>query len=318
MQQTVSTAEAAPAERLDYWQDVVCRTFFRADCQAPEARSFHGAITTAMAPPMAFSRLRSTAQTVRRDARHVRQTEDEVFLVNLQVAGVGTFVQDGREAVLKPGDFTCSDSTRPCEMSYDGDFEQLVFYMPRSAVAQAMGGTSDLTAAPIRAESAVGGLASTYLRDLGARIAELPPATAARLAEIGQALVLTALGEVSGLKARGHDWGRPALRQRALHQIELNARDPNFGSAELAAAVGVSLRYLQALFRDLGETPSECIWKRRLRIAARDLLDPRLADAGVGQVAFACGFSDVAHFSRRFKAEFGLAPRDYRAGARAD
>ncbi|HEY3948987.1 helix-turn-helix domain-containing protein [Phenylobacterium sp.] len=316
MQHTVSTAEAPPPERLDYWQDVVCRTFFRADCRAPEPRSFHGEIATVLTPPMAFSRLRSTAQTVRRDARQVRQTEDEVFLVNLQVSGTGGFVQDGREVLLQPGDFTCSDSTRPCEMTYEGEFEQLVFYMPRSPVARALGGTSHLTAAPVRGASAVGALVSTYLHDLGSQVAALPPATAERLAEVGQALVLTALGEMSGLKAHAHEWGRPALRQRALHQIEINARDPQFGSVELAAVVGVSPRYLQDLFRDLGETPSGCIWKRRLHVAARDLVDPRLAEAGVGQIAFACGFSDVAHFSRRFRAAFGLAPRDYRADGR--
>jgi AraC-like DNA-binding protein/mannose-6-phosphate isomerase-like protein (cupin superfamily) len=312
MRQTVSTSEAPSGERLDYWQDVVCRTFFRADCRAPEPRSFHGEIETALTPPMAFSRLRSTAQSVRRDAQHVRQTEDEVFLVNLQIAGTGTFVQDGRETLLRPGDFTCSDSTRPCEMNYDGDFEQLVFYMPRNTVAGALHGTSHLTAAPIRGDSVVGGLVSTYLRQLGSRIGEMSPATTGRLAEVGHALVMTALGDISGLNARGQDWGRPALRQRARHQIEINARDPQFGSAELAAAVGVSLRYMQDLFRDQGETPAGCIWKRRLHIAARDLVDPRLAEAGVGQIAFACVFSDVAHFSRRFKAAFGLTPRDYR------
>ena len=199
-------------------------------------------------------------------------------------------------------------------MNYEAAFEQLIFHMPRSAIARALDGTAHLTAAPVRGDSPVGALASGYLRDLGSRIGELPPGAAARLAEVGQALVLTALGEMSGLNARGQDWGRPALRQRALHQIAINARDPHFGSAELAAAVGVSLRYLQDLFRDLAETPTGCIWKRRLQIAARDLIDPRLAEAGVGQIAFACGFSDVAHFSRRFKAEFGSTPRDYRLG----
>jgi len=313
MQQTMSTAEAPPGEQLDFWQDMVCRTFFRVDCTPSDPAAFHGEISTVMAPPIAFARLRSTAQQVRREARHVRQTEDDLFLVNLQVSGTGTFVQDGREVALRPGDFNCLDGTRPCEMDYQGDFEQLVFYMPQNAVARALGGTSQVTVAPFRSRSAMGSLVSSYLSGLASRVPELPPAAAARLAEVGQALVLAALGEMSGLSAQGQDWGRPALRQRALQQIEINARDPNFGSADLAAAVGVSRRYLQDLFSDIDETPTACIWKRRLHIAARDLVDPRLAETSVGQIAFACGFSDVAHFSRRFKAEYGLAPRDHRA-----
>ena len=32
----------------------------------------------------------------------------------------------------------------------------------------------------------------------------------------------------------------------------------------------------------------------------------------ITQIALACGFSDLAHFSRRFKAAYALAPREYR------
>jgi AraC-like DNA-binding protein len=34
----------------------------------------------------------------------------------------------------------------------------------------------------------------------------------------------------------------------------------------------------------------------------------------VSEIAYAQGFSDCAHFSRRFKARFGQSPSDYRRG----
>ena len=57
---------------------------------------------------------------------------------------------------------------------------------------------------------------------------------------------------------------------------------------------------------------SEWIWSRRLEKARRDLFDPLLARESITQIALSSGFSDLAHFSRRFKAAYALAPREYR------
>ena len=43
-----------------------------------------------------------------------------------------------------------------------------------------------------------------------------------------------------------------------------------------------------------------------------DARDPRRAHRTIGEIAFAWGFSDLSHFGRRFKAEFGVSPGEYR------
>lgn len=311
----ISTDEVAEAERLDFWQDMVCRTFFVADCEAPPGRSFHGSISAAGTPDIAISRLRSSAQHVTRDAGHVRRTPDEIFLINLQVSGTGAFVQDGREVLLRPGDFTCSDSTRPCEMHYTDDFEQLVFAMPRRLIADGPSSTERLTTRAIEAGSSIGSIVSPFLRHFAAEVQNVQPSTAARLGQVGLALVLTAFGEMAG----GHEpraWGRLALRERANQVIEARASDPELDPAMVAAALGISLRYLQEIFRDDGTTPSAWIWRRRLEMSRRDLSAPSMAATSISHIAFASGFSDLAHFSRRFKAAYGLSPRAFRSAAR--
>jgi len=317
MQFRLSTADAPGSEQLDYWQDIVCRTFFLAECSGTSERPFHGSIDTSLHPGLAYSRLSSREQRVVRTAEHVRRTPDALFMINLQIKGTGTFAQDGRDVVLRPGDFTCTDSTRVCGMEYGDDFEQLIFALPRDVVTRAIGGTDRLTATPINGASPLGSLVSTFLQGLGERIGQIDPTTAARLGETGLALVLTALGEITGLETGRQAWGRLALRQRAHQWLDIHARDPEMTSATAAAALGISLRYLQDLFRDEGVTPSEWIWRRRLEIARHDIANPRRADASLSQIAFECGFSDAAHFSRRFKATFGLSPRDYRVQALA-
>ncbi|MBW8812998.1 MAG: helix-turn-helix domain-containing protein [Caulobacterales bacterium] len=314
MQATLTTDAAPEGKRLDFWRDVVCSTFFLAECHATREGPFHGSISTTATPQIAVSRLRSGAQHVVRNADHVRRTDGEVFLINLQVSGHGGFVQDGREVLLGPGDFTCTDSTRACEMHYTGDFEQVVFYMPRTLVTEARGETDRLTATHVAAESPIGSIVSPFLRQVAAQIRHVQASTAARLAETGMALVMTAFGEMAGGDHDPRRWGRMALRERANQVIDARSCDPDLNPATVAAALGISLRHLQSVFREDGTTPSEWIWRRRLERSRRDLAAPALAAASISTIAYACGFSDVAHFSRRFKAAYGLSPRAFRAG----
>jgi AraC family transcriptional regulator, carnitine catabolism transcriptional activator len=75
---------------------------------------------------------------------------------------------------------------------------------------------------------------------------------------------------------------------------------------ELAAAGGYSRRHLERLFRDaVGKTPGD--FYRGLRLyRARNLLST--TDLTLMEVAVACGFSTVSHFSKSFRARFGTAP----------
>jgi AraC-like DNA-binding protein len=86
--------------------------------------------------------------------------------------------------------------------------------------------------------------------------------------------------------------------------------DPDFSPAEVAAEMGISLRYVQKLLAARGSTCSEMIYSIRLDHAAH-LLERR-ASLGTNQhlceIAYACGFRDYAHFAKRFRQRFGHAP----------
>jgi AraC-like DNA-binding protein len=59
--------------------------------------------------------------------------------------------------------------------------------------------------------------------------------------------------------------------------------------------------------------PGQVVWQRRLDATRHDLLDGRLAQRSVTEIAFARGFSDLSHFSRRFTQAYGQRPRTFRA-----
>lgn len=104
--------------------------------------------------------------------------------------------------------------------------------------------------------------------------------------------------------------------EAALHAAKLYLIR-HLGDAELdASSVGRALRlssnYLNRLFRQEGTTMMRWLWSRRLEQAARHLANCELAELSVSEIAYRCGFSDAAHFSRRFRASYGITPSESR------
>ena len=98
--------------------------------------------------------------------------------------------------------------------------------------------------------------------------------------------------------------------KRAIHR---RLRQPGLTVADIADAVGISDRYVHKLLARSGAGFTGYVIDRRLDGIARDLGDPAMADRTIGAIAFDWGFSDLSHFTRRFKQRFGCRPRDWRA-----
>jgi AraC family transcriptional regulator len=83
------------------------------------------------------------------------------------------------------------------------------------------------------------------------------------------------------------------------------------GTVEIAAVTGVRAETLCRWFRRfLGCTPGDYLRGRRMRLAAERLREP---GARVKGVALELGFADAFHFSRVFRKEMGVSPREWRA-----
>lgn len=74
----------------------------------------------------------------------------------------------------------------------------------------------------------------------------------------------------------------------------------------------MSVRYANALLATEDTSLERYIIQRRLEMCRRALEDVGHASISISEIAFGWGFSDEAHFSRRFKAQFGCPPSEYR------
>jgi acetamidase/formamidase/AraC-like DNA-binding protein len=103
-----------------------------------------------------------------------------------------------------------------------------------------------------------------------------------------------------------------ALLQRIYDTVERKLGDSDITPARVAQLEGISERYLQKLFEATGDNFTHYLRERRLQRCWSDLANPAEAHRSVSDIAFGCGFSDAAHFSRSFRDRFGLSPKAFR------
>lgn len=96
------------------------------------------------------------------------------------------------------------------------------------------------------------------------------------------------------------------IRARLEHTITVE---------ELASEAGMSPSHFSRVFKEtVGSTPMQYVTAYRVEQAIKMMQAP---DLPLGEIAFACGFSDQAHFSRIFKKVTGQTPRQYRTQSAA-
>ena len=116
--------------------------------------------------------------------------------------------------------------------------------------------------------------------------------------------------------ATGDLGGGTANKAATLHRLcqaaERRLDDPDLTPAKIAAAEGISERYLQKLFEGTGSSFTNYLRERRLQRTWADLSNPAEAHHSISEIAFRSGFNDSAHFSRAFRQRFGVSPREFR------
>lgn len=94
--------------------------------------------------------------------------------------------------------------------------------------------------------------------------------------------------------------------------IENEFSYPDLCLAKVAEDLRYSPRYLIYLCARRNTSFSDLLWTKRLEHAA-GLLDQTMKGAvGIGEIAQSAGFKSAAHFTRAFKALYGVTPTRFR------
>jgi AraC family transcriptional regulator, positive regulator of tynA and feaB len=310
--ETFSTAELPPHRRLEYWNDMTGIAFTPLVTDPVDRRAFVGRLTRTQVGQIRLAEARSEPAIVRHSRQHVARTRDALFMLCLQLDGVSVNRQQGREAVLRYGDFHLLDSSRPYEVSFEQPNRMLVLSVPHPELARRMPNPESLVGIAMSGRSGVSGLLSSLLcnfwqqRRTGDETFLSP-----RFGEAILDLVASAYASITAAVPDGSSIAI-ARREQIRSYIETHLHDPALTPGRVAAAVHLSPRRLHQLFEADGETVGAYILRRRLEECARAMSDASQRSRTVTEIAFLHGFNNASHFGRVFRERYRATPSDYR------
>ena len=241
----------------------------------------------------------------------VRDATEPCVLVCVQLTGSRMIVQNGREAVLRPGDLAIYDSTAPYTLLSETGVSGAFFRIPHAALDMPHNMIRAACAESLCPGHPVASLTSHYIRRLAADPELSTAANAELIARPSMELVRAVIA--THLEADRFAAGPlvATMQLRVLEYIRGHLDDPGLCAEQIAAAHYVSVRYLYKLLADAGINLGDWIRTHRLE-ACRHELAAISAPITIAAVARRHGFSNMSSFSRAFRAEYGLTPSEWR------
>ena len=296
-----STRSVPPEERHDFYRREVLVAL---DARDPEP-GFSANITSLRLGPHAFYVTETGGHTMFRTPEMIAADGHDSYIVQFNIAGSHTGDFDGVPFAAGPGEVGICDLSRPM-LLHSTSVKVLSTFLPRAEVEAV---APDIALHGMVLDANRAGLLIEHLTAVTRWFPQLLPET---LPGITQATIAL-LGACLAMEAGRADFGvrESPLLTRARAYVEHNLLEPSLNPARISEALGVSRSTLYRLFEPLGGVTAY-IWERRLHLARAALLDPKRARR-ISEIAFQCGFSSEAHFSRSFRKAFNLRPSDLRS-----
>jgi len=303
-----STADVESRHALAYWVDTICESFLEIDIDSPDREQFRARLDQSELGPATLHLVEADTQTIRRTPARIAHTRYAgYFLLQLR-AGQLHFEQYGRKSRIEVGDCILIDCNAPYRLDCLNPTRSVALRFPRDWLRNWLPTPENFAGRPFRSGSGWSTALSAALANLDTdRETELALPEGVVAEQIAALLALAA-----GPDARAASGGDKLLN-RIRHSIRDRCHMSGLTPSDIAAANGISKRYLHYLFAHSKSTFGNELMRARLDCAHRLLSDSRYAALTVSEIAARCGFAEPSHFARRFRKAYGAGPTEFRA-----
>ncbi|MET8405772.1 helix-turn-helix domain-containing protein [Streptomyces sp900116325] len=240
-----------------------------------------------------------------------------VFVV-LQESGITRSSQGGRQGVMRAGDLTVIENAKPYEIFFDSTVHAVAVRVPTHVLGLRSSLLGQVAAARIGSERPLVNTAVAFFARLARNRAAVGEAEAALLAQpcvdLIRAVVTTSLDRDDLARGPLHS----TLLQRVKEYVRLHLAEPDLTAARIAAEHHVSVRQLYLTLSRAEITLGDWIRAQRLEECKRELASSVHRFMTIEAIAHRWGFTSAPHFSRVFKAAYGVSPREWRLEQAAD
>jgi AraC-like DNA-binding protein len=269
------------------------------------------ALTSAPLGPCRLSRIDASAHGVKASRVVQRSYDVDSIKCILQLDGHSSFEQDGKSYAFGPKSWIVYDPTRPYQLNNRSRISQLLLQVPRTNFSSAA--LERLSAPHVFRDDPVGvpRVVAAFARSTMDEIATFDELAGSRVGDTLARLATTMIA-TDGDDANSESCTLRILRARVKAYIENNLSRSNLDIEEIAQRMGCSRRYIFRAFQAADTTPSQYIWDLRLERTREHLTTGSFRGGSISEIAFACGFSSTAHFSRAFRKRYGMSPSEAR------
>lgn len=310
--QVYSTHGLSPSAKVSYWNGVTGDLFAPAETRPLNAGEFDAEVRCTQFGRLRLANAVSRAATVRRSKAQAAKADAHRYFLHVQLQGQLRLTQESHEALLEEGDLVLSDSTLPCSLTYDDTCSTLVLIVTADELKRHLPTPEEVIGVKLSGSKGLSRTTSLMLRSVWEQAEEgFPPELGSRIADGILDVFATSWAATRNIVvADAAIVG--ARRVQIKRYIEANLRNPDLNVRSVAAAFGISPRYLHILFANESETVSSYILRRRLEECGKQLTDVLWQRRTITEIAFGWGFNNATHFARVFRNHYGKSPREYR------
>ena len=286
------------------WQQRVREVYFNLDV-AFRSSTGSGRLLDQNLGPINVSCLHSSAMQYQRlkPAQH-----ESYFLITLPLQNRIRMQQGQKDVYCERGQVLLQHANEPYVFEYGYENTLWVMKVPSKLLKQHIAHPENLTASVFDGNTGTGKLLAQNMVLLGQEL--LNGHLDTQQTAYYNDFLLQLFAQVVKQDARVLLSDERSVRQAQLLKIQ-NFIATNLSHSELnpqyvAAACGISVRYLHSLFQNLDSTFTRHVQQQRLQAAYQCL--QQQPERSVSDIVYSCGFNDQSHFTRLFKLTYQTTP----------
>lgn len=303
-----STDQYAQAKRYAAWRDAICDVYVHVDVSATNPERYRGFIRETKFGEVVMTDILLSEQRIRRSRQHISQLDKDCYYVQLVHKGNISVSQRGETLRSNAARGAIFSATEQYELYGHGEVRSLYLELPREAFAQRFPTDQIPLSASLDTTQGLGRIATEFCSSLASEATKLDDGLRAGLGNQLMDMIALTLQAHAGDIPQTESWAKTARLRLVQQWIEEHIADADLSLDQVAAANGISLRYLHTLFAASDMSASEWIWDRRLQLAYDGLA--RGGGRTITSIALDHGFNSPTHFTTRFRRKYGIAPRD--------
>ena len=301
-----------PSHKLASWREIMARLRLPMT-ELPAEELFYGSAACYESPiGMEFTVLEAAPHQI---SGTFLDQSDAVWLFVI-TEGSALLNIGGEKARLGPGDIAYGPCRIDATLRFPENFKAMYVRIPSLLLSQRVLSPSSMKVGALLAKTGLAKVFSRLLVALSETLDEIPPDELRPIELTLTELLISCLGGEKAAFGIAGAAGVKASRMNSICQtIEILLSDPNLNIKVVAAEHGISIRYLQKLFKETGVSFSNYVRDRRLERSKNDLVNPIYRSLSISEICFRWGFNGEAHFSRVFRKKYDSSPSNFRRQA---